>query len=225
MPTLSAPRMAAPAAAPARGAPDPLLAGPLACAGGVLVYDALPCAQTRSAMVAEAWTHYAEANRQECAEDDGAEGRGGTPERALASTGGGPAQDAFYASPELASFLSQLCGTPMVPSGNRGSYSFYVEPGDHLGLHLDIPTCDLTLITVLHDSTPPSDASGGLAVWRRLLGQPLSLARAHPHEAEHVAATAGQSIVILGGHVPHRVLPIGPGGGQRVISALCFQAV
>ena len=40
---------------------------------------------------------------------------------------------------------------------------------------------------------------------------------------EVVKATAGSTIVILGGLVPHRVLPLT--AGQRVISALCFEAV
>jgi hypothetical protein len=38
-----------------------------------------------------------------------------------------------------------------------------------------------------------------------------------------IKARPGQSILLLGGLVPHRVEPLGP-VGQRVISALCFRA-
>jgi hypothetical protein len=39
-----------------------------------------------------------------------------------------------------------------------------------------------------------------------------------------VRAMAGQTVVLLGSLVPHRTIPL-DGQGQRVISALCFQAV
>ena len=158
------------------------------------------------------------------AEDDGADGRGGTPARALHTAGAGEVQDALYASPWLQAFLTAQCGHPIVPSGNRGSYSYYVEPGDHLGLHLDVDTCDVTLITVLQDDTDPGDPGGGLAAYPARLGSALRDVRAAPDDGiALVKAQPGQSIVILGGLVPHRVLPLGA-RGQRVISALCFRA-
>ena len=133
-------------------------------------------------------------------------------------------QDALYASPWLHAFLSSQCGLPIVPSGNRGSYSYYVQPGDFLDTHLDIDTCDVTLITVLQDETNPRERAGGLAVYPHQLGAPLSRIRAAPEAGMSlVKARPGQSIVILGGLVPHRVEPLGP-TGQRTISALCFRA-
>ena len=124
----------------------------------------------------------------------------------------------------MADYVSRCCGTAVVPTGNRGSYSYYLSPGDFLGLHRDVDLCDVTLITVLHDDTSPSDPAGGLVVYR---GQPqtsLSQIRGQPHQgADLVKARAGQSILILGGMVPHRVVPIGS-SGTRVISALCFTA-
>jgi hypothetical protein len=156
--------------------------------------------------------------------DDGADGRGGMPDRALHTAGAGAVQDALYASPGLHAFLSAQCGHPIVPSGNRGSYSYYVEPGDHLGLHLDVDSCDVTLITVLHADTAPADPGGGLAVYPSRLGAPLRDVRDAPEAGMGlIKADPGQSIVILGGLVPHRVLPLGA-SGQRIISALCFTA-
>ncbi len=201
-----------------------LRAGPLGRAGGVTVLDGLPDAATCGALAYEARAAYPESTRQERAEGDGADGRGGMPPRALQSAGGGTAQDALYAAPGLHALLSAHCGAQIVPSGNRGSYSYYVEPGDHLGLHLDVDTCDVTLITVLHDGTDPRDPAGGLAVYPGMLGAPLSAIRAAPERGMAlIKAQPGQSILLLGGLVPHRVEPLGP-AGQRVISALCFRA-
>ena len=55
-------------------------------------------------------------------------------------------------------------------------------------------------------------------------GRPLSTIRAAPLEgARLIKAAPGSSILIFGGLVAHRVLPV-PSLGQRVISALCFLA-
>ena len=200
-----------------------LVHGPLGRAGGVAVFDGVPDPGTCAALAYEAHASYPDSTRQVLEDGDGADGRGGMPARALQTAGAGAVQDALYASPWLHAFLSAQCGQPIGPSGNRGSYSYYVEPGDHLGLHLDVDTCDVTLITVLQDDTDPRDPGGGLAVYPRALGAPLRAVRAAPEDGMAlVKARPGQSIVILGGLVPHRVLPLG--SGQRIISALCFCA-
>ena len=197
-----------------------LVHGPVGSAGGVAVFDGVPDPGTCTALAYEAHASYPESSRQVLEHGDGAEGRGGMPARALHTAGAGAVQDALYASPWLHAFLSGQCGTPIVPSGNRGSYSYYVEPGDHLGLHLDVDTCDVTLITVLHDDTDPSDPAGGLAVYPGALGAMLREVRAAPEDGMAVVkARPGQSIVILGGLVPHRVLPLGPRGQRAATMA------
>lgn len=197
--------------------------GPLFLSGGVAVVDGLIDSRTFTGLCAEAEANYASAHRQVCdvVTSDNCDGRGGVPPRQLSTAGGGPVQDRLYQSPHLRSFLSQMCGGPIRPSGSRGSYSYYVAPGDHLGLHLDIVTCDVTLISVLADSS--SGDGGALAVRRGNVGVPLSeLRRSPPMGEEAIKAPAGSTIVILGGLVPHRVVPLKT--GQRVISALCFEA-
>jgi hypothetical protein len=201
-----------------------LLHGPLFRSGGVAVCESLADERTFAALCAEAQANYALADRQVCdvVTSDNCDGRGGVPPRQLSTAPGGPAQDKFYWSPYLCGFLSRMCGVPIKPSGSRGSYSYYVAPDDHLGLHLDIVTCDVTVISVLADSS--RDLGGALAVQRGNVGVPLSVLRRSAHVGEEVVkAHAGSTIVILGGLVPHRVLPITT--GQRVISALCFEAV
>ncbi|GGK68860.1 hypothetical protein [Ornithinimicrobium pekingense] len=206
------------------GAAQRLLRGPVGAAGGVMVVDGLPEPGVLGALTQEAHSRYAESDRQDVDVDDGTAGRGGTPARHLYTSGGGPVQDALYNAPWLSDYLSHLCGTRVRPTGTRGSYSYYVHPGDHLGLHLDIETCDVTLISVLRDDAGPDRPSGGLLVHAAHLGRDL-------HEVRRlgevglglVKAAPGQSIVLLGGLLPHETLPVDP-GGTRIISALCFVA-
>lgn len=203
--------------------PPWLRRGPLFRGGGVAVCDGLLAPRTFAALCAEAYAQYGSADRQVCdvLTRDNCDGRGGVPPRQLATSGGGPAQDEFYRSSHLLTYLSEVCGGPVKPTGSRGSYSYYVAPGDYLGLHLDILTCDITVINVLDDSSP--DAGGSLAVHRGRVGVPLSVLRRSPRLTDEVVkATPASTIVLLGGLVPHRVLPISR--GQRVISALCFEA-
>jgi hypothetical protein len=192
--------------------------------GGFAITDTIPDPHTLDALRREAWAAYDTADRQECDTGDGEDGRGGTPRRRLFSAGAGPAQDAFYHDPALAQQLSALCGMSVRRSGSRGSYSYYATEGDYLDLHRDIETCDVTLITVLHDASAASSASGALVVYPDRMSEPLSEIRARPDDGAVVLKLLpGQSIILLGGVVPHYVAPVAH-GQARVISALCFLA-
>ena len=205
--------------------PEPILASGLMRQGGFLVFEGLPDAEICAALYAEAAERYPNADVQECGDDDLEEMRGGRPARALLSAEAGPVQDALYAADWLTGFLASTCGVPVAPSGNRGSYSYYARPGDHLALHRDIESCDLTLITALHDNTDPTDPAGALVLYPERIHEPLSAIRASPGEgAFAMKLQPGQSIVFYGGVVPHRVAPVRE-GQLRIISALCFRAV
>jgi hypothetical protein len=201
-----------------------LLQGPVGSAGGVALIDELPDQRLLGALLEEALACYPGADRQDVTDDDNAAGRDGTPARHLYTAAGGPVQDALYAAPWLSDYLSSVCGATITPSGSRGSYSYYVHDGDYLGLHLDIETCDVTLVSVLRDDAGQQDSSGGLLVHARHLGSELHSVRSAPKDGLGlVKATPGQSIVLLGGLLPHETVPISP-GRPRVISALCFVA-
>lgn len=201
-----------------------LLHGPVGEAGGAVVIDGLPDDARASQLLDEALGQYPSADRQDVTADDGAAGRGGTPARGLWSCGGGPAQDALYRAPWLSDYLSILCAARVVPAGSRGSYSFYVDEGDFLGLHLDIESCDVTLISVLRDDAGPQDPAGGLLVHSAHLGQDLHAVRRRPHDGTAVVkAQPGQSIVLLGGLLAHETVPV-TADKPRIISALCFRA-
>ncbi len=204
--------------------PQALLRSTLMRQGGFGVYEGLPDAETFAGLYAEAAERYTTAATQECCDDDFAEGRGGRPRRSLLSAEAGPVQDALYAAPWLSDVLSSACGVPIVPSGNRGSYSYYARPGDFLDLHRDVERCDMTMITALHDNSDPSDPAGALVLYPERIHEPLSAIRERPNDGTYpVKLSPGQTILLYGGVVPHRVLPVRE-GQVRIISVLCFQA-
>ena len=132
-------------------------------------------------------------------------------------------QIGMYNASWLTAFISEQVGRPVVPSSNCGTYSYYVEPGDYLDLHVDVLQCDVTLITVLHDDSDPCDPAGGVMIYGDRIGTPLdSIDIELTPGTSVVKARPGQSVMLLGGLVPHRVLPIR--SGRRVISPLCFRA-
>lgn len=214
------------ATAPQASAPavPALRQGPVAAAGGAVIVPGLPDRATVRRLAVEAFGLAGEASRQTSVNVIGDDGRGATPSRELANGQGGPEQDALYHHPPLHDWLLHHVGVRVRPTSARGTYSYYTRPGDYLDLHVDIVGCDVTLITVLHDDTPAGDPGGGLALYGAHTDLPLSAIRAErPPPTAVLVAAAGQSIVLLGGLVPHRVLPLT--GGSRVISALCFEAV
>lgn len=201
-----------------------LLDSPLGRMGGVVLLDDLVDPATVAALAREALVRGATATRQRGNTQAVDDRRSDVAGRALASSGGGPVQDALYESPGLLARLSELCGTRIRPTGHRGSYSYYTRQGDHLDLHVDVRRCDVTVITVLQDSTPRNGVDGALATWSNHLCAPLTTIR--ESEAAPTAVTKappGASVVLLGGILPHAVLPIGA-TGTRVISPLCFAA-
>jgi hypothetical protein len=206
--------------------PDALLRSPLLAQGnGFGVFAGLPDPYTFEALFSEASELYPSATAQECDEPDVEEVRGGKPRRSLLTSTAGPIQDAWYASTYLRQFLSAQLGLPVVPAGNRGSYSYYARKGDFLDLHRDVDTCDVTVITAIHDNSAPTDAGGALVLYPGKVGEPLSTIRAQPEVGAYpIKLLPRQTIVLLGGVTPHRVAPVVE-GQVRIISALCFRVI
>jgi hypothetical protein len=150
-------------------------------------------------------------------------GRGGSPARKFLSTQGGAVQDAFYQSQALTTRLETLCQTRIKPTGARGTYSYYARNGDFLALHRDILQCDLTLITCLFDHTKGAinNLGGVLRLYPSYNLQTLS--SINPHSSSNdLRLGVGQSVALLGGIVPHEVLPTSA-GQIRIVSVLCFE--
>jgi hypothetical protein len=150
-------------------------------------------------------------------------GRGGSPARKFSSAQGGAVQDAFYHSSTLKTMLETLSQTQIEPTGARGTYSYYARTADFLALHRDIVQCDLTLITCLFDHTKGStDSLGGvLRLYPSHNLKPLSSINPHSSSID-LRLQVGQSVALLGGIVPHEVLPTRL-GQIRIVSVLCFE--
>jgi hypothetical protein len=203
--------------------PAAVAASPLMKRGGFDVFEGLLDAHGLALMRSEAERMRSMARVSEVAASDGEEVRGGSPARRLASAPGGSVQDAFYGSSWVLGVLNDVAGVPLVPTGGRGTYSYYVRPGDHLALHRDIVTCDLAVITCLRDRYDAAGGGGLLHLYPERHAEPLSAIRAAPDRgAVPVRLGPGQTIVMFGGIVPHLLTPV-DAGQERVISILCYR--
>jgi hypothetical protein len=145
--------------------------------------------------------------------------RGGEPSRDIVGMSAGSIQYTILGSTAIAEAVSQVCGFQVRCAG-AGSYSWYVEPGDHLGLHRDIISCDVAVITCLEKTGPAAGALGMLCVYPDYLWAPLRDVRREGMMA--VPMEAGDTAVLAGGVVPHEVMP-SVRGQRRVVSIVCFR--
>ena len=148
--------------------------------------------------------------------------RGGSPARCLFTQTGGTQQQAVYLSRSLQQSLVAMMGRTVAPTGEAGSYSYYVRAGDHLALHRDVPGCDIAVITCLCDT---GGAGGALQLYPGRQTEALDEIHANPEQgAVLVALLPGYSLVLLGGSVPHAVTPVAE-AQRRVVSLLCFRVM
>jgi hypothetical protein len=203
--------------------PNEILQSRLFAAGGYLVVSGLFDEETLQGMRGEADLVRHEAPRVFVKDSDGTEGRGGYPARAYRS---GPARDlqwALYGCQQMAEMLGRICGVTVSATGG-GTYIYYEEIGDFLAVHRDVVDCDIAVITSLTDSRVDGSA-GELVVYPEFIREPLSTVRA----AGTVSGTSvpldrGQTIILLGGLVPHEVAPTCT-GQERIVAINCYRAL
>ena len=154
------------------------------------------------------------------------DGYRGDPDRWLDSAPGGPALHAFYHAPHVLELLRSLTGLTWRTTGETGSFSYYRRPGHHLGLHRDIETCELAIITCLRDDRPsPRSAGGVLCLYPSRSAETLAdIQGSFDTGLVEVRLAPGESIVLLGGIVPHRLTPVIE-GQARIITPLCYRTI
>ena len=175
-------------------------------------------------MLSEALALLPEATECVVQTSDDEEVRGGAPRRRFTNGRGGPLQHAFNTAPWLLDFLRGLTNRGLIYTGEIGTYSYYLHPGDYLDIHRDIVTCDVAVITCLHDSSVDEEG-GRLCLYPERCREPLSEIRATPERgAMKLRLMVGQTIVMYGGIIPHALLPVAE-GQARIVSVLCYRAV
>ena len=197
-----------------------LAGSPLVRAGGAVVVRLIG-PELLAALAAEAAAHHRWAAQARCdvARDD----ERGAPDRWLEQAPGGPVLRHLLHDPGTAATLADLTGIRWSPLGEQGSYSYYCRPGHHLGLHRDIRRCDLAAITCV--AVEGTGTGGDLEVLPAAAGTALAGLRAGPAPTARVLRLRpGDTAVLLGGVVPHRVTPVA-GRRARVVAPLCFTAL
>lgn len=194
----------------------------LLVAGGYGIYQGLVARQWQAEMLEEALR--GEGRADEVASGiDTEEVRGGSPARRMVCVEGGEILDELYAARALMDFVADEVGMAVRRCGMRASYTIYDGAASHLDVHRDVQGCDIALVTCLHDSNP-SKGGGAIDLWLDDLATPLGEIRAHPDRGRsRLRLAAGDSLLIHGGLVPHRVPPCG-GDRLRVVSLMCFEA-
>ena len=204
--------------------PSEIMESNLMKRGGFDVFEGLIDTPTRNEMLSEALTLLPDATECEVHISDDEEVRGGTPRRRFTNGRGGSLQQAFNTAPWLLDFLRGLTTPELIYTGEVGTYSYYLRAGDYLEIHRDIVTCDVAVITCLHDNSI-DEYGGRLCLYPERWIEPLSEIRATP---ERGAATlrlgVGQTIVMYGGIIPHALLPVAE-GQARIVSVLCYRAI
>jgi hypothetical protein len=192
-------------------------------AGGYGVYRGLIEPKWIEGMLAEAMAGGQRID-QVASGNDTEDIRGGQPARQIVCVEGGPRQDELFGSLALQSFVANEVKLPIRSCGMRASYSIYTGPQAHLDIHRDVPGCDLALITCLYDSDPLG-GEGAVDLWLDDLTTPLREIRAHvQRRRSRLALLPGDSLLIHGGMIPHRIPP--PGTDRlRVVSLMCFEIV
>jgi hypothetical protein len=203
--------------------PAPIRVSPLLRRGGFDVFEGLMDERARELLLSEAMGCFAAAEASDVPLSDDEEVRGGSPARRFLSATAGPIQAALYRAPWMLDFLREVSGAPVHPSGEIGTYTYYVRAGDHLAIHRDVEWCDLAVITCLSDEPDVVGLGGMLCLYPERLSEPLSAIRAAPeHGAVRLRLLPRQTIIMLGGIVPHAVLPI-TNGQERTVSVLCYR--
>ena len=201
--------------------PEEVLQSRLFAAGGYFVVAGLFDEDTLQALRAEADAARSEGQRAIVPDSDGTEGRGGVPARCYRSGAGGELHWGLHGCEQMADTLARVCGAKIIATGG-GTYSYYEEEGDFLAVHRDVLQCDVAVITALTHSRVEG-STGELVIYPQFIREPLSTVRSIGRSAgTYVPLDRGQTIILLGGLVPHEVAPTGP-GQERIVAINCYR--
>ena len=201
--------------------PEEVLQSRLFAAGGYFVVAGLFDEDMLQALRAEADGARTESQRAIVPDSDGTEGRGGVPARAYRSGAGGQLHWCLHGCEQMAETLARVCGAKVTATGG-GTYSYYEEEGDFLAVHRDVLQCDIAVITSLTHSRIEG-STGELVIYPQFIREPLSTVRSVGRSAgTYIPLDRGQTIILLGGLVPHEVAPT-CAGQERIVAINCYR--
>ncbi len=204
--------------------PNAILNSPLMKRGGFDIFLGIVDETIKNSLLAEAFKQQKVMTESIVADEDTEEIRGGKPRRKIITSAGGEYQRAFYHSDWLLGFLRGLTVPFLQPTGQYGTYSYYVRIGDFLEIHRDISACDVAVITCLKNQVGEDKTGGKLCLYPSRTQEFLSDIRATSNEGAYkVLLEEGQTLVMYGGIVPHALLPVNK-NQKRIVSVLCYQA-
>jgi hypothetical protein len=126
---------------------------------------------------------------------------------------------AIHESRHLCALASDVAATPMRPS--KAAYLFY-ETDDHIGLHTDLPACELVLLAALDAGAPPLVIHPDL---RSLTPEELADvaigANGAPPGGVEIPLDDSAVVALFGGGLPHQTRPVGARLGAAV-ATFCY---
>ncbi|MBM4258598.1 MAG: hypothetical protein FJ147_22200 [Deltaproteobacteria bacterium] len=203
--------------------PSHLHTSPLLQRGGFAVFAKLIDPSLLTRLLSESLRLVPHAVKSWVPVSDTEEVRGGDPARRFLSAAAGREQHRLYQAAWLRDVLSSVAGTPLQPSGGGGTYTYYAHRDDYLTIHRDVSSCDVAVITCLHDGPEFSETGGLLSLYPTRVTEPLSQLRAQPEKGVvNVRLQPGHTIVLFGGLLPHAILPVSR-RQVRIVSVLCYR--
>jgi hypothetical protein len=136
----------------------------------------------------------------------------------------GPLLLKFIAAPEMLDSLYRLTGQRWRPRRRTAwAYAYHRARGHNLGLHRDHPSCELAVITCIDDQ--PGEG-GDLLLYPQRVTEPLSAIRATPDQGcVRLRLRPGDTAVMFGNEIPHRVTPMLGEGRTRITAAVCYERI
>lgn len=127
----------------------------------------------------------------------------------------------LHESSDLRELANDLAGRSMEPS--KVGYLYYSD-GDRVGLHTDVPACELVLLAAFDAAAPPLVVHPEL---RSLSPEELAaLAEStdgSPSGGISVPLDDSALVGLIGGGLPHQTRPVAR-GSEAVVATLCYVA-